>query len=132
MNEKAIEVFISYSTLDADIASKLLEILESYGLSCWIAPRDIPQGGNWAEEIDKAIQRSRCFAVLFSCHSAESKQVPKEISLAVSACEKIYPIRIDDTELQGSFRYHLSDYQFTDAVADPDGKMTELAQTICS
>ena len=132
MKEKAKEVFISYSTKDTDIANALLEVLESYGLNCWMAPRNIPKGAQWAEEIDKAIQNARVFVVIISSHSVESKQVPKEIALAVTACESIFPFRIDDTGLQGTFRYYLSDYQFTDATSDAKQKMTELAETICS
>lgn len=132
MNEKAKEVFISYSTKDTDVAFALLEILESYGLDCWIAPRNIPKGAQWAEEIDKAIQNAKVFVVIISSHSIESRQVPKEIALAVSACDSIFPFRIDDTGLQGTFRYYLSDYQFTDATSDTKQKMTELAEIICS
>lgn len=132
MNEKEKEVFISYSTKDTDIAYTLLEVFESYGLDCWIAPRNIPKGAQWAEEIDKAIQNARVFVVIVSSHSVESKQVPKEIALAVSACESIFPFRIDDIGLQGTFRYYLSDYQFTDATSDTKQKMTELAEIICS
>ena len=132
MSKKAKEVFISYSTKDSDTAFTLLEVLESYGLDCWIAPRNIPQGSQWAEEIDKAIQDARVFVVIVSSHSIESKQVPKEIALAVSACESIFPFRIDDTGLKGTFRYYLSDYQFTDATTDARQKMTELAEIICS
>ena len=79
MNEKTKEVFISYSTKDTEIALALLETLESYGLDCWIAPRNIPKGAQWAEEIDKAIQNARVFVVIVSSHSVESRQVPKEI-----------------------------------------------------
>ena len=132
MNNKAKEVFISYSTKDSEIAFALLEVLESYGLECWIAPRNIPKGAQWAEEIDKAIQNARVFVVIVSSHSIESKQVPKEIALAVSSCESIFPFRIDDTGLKGTFRYYLSDYQFTDATSDSKQKMTELAEIICS
>ena len=132
MSEKAKEVFISYSTKDTEIAFALLEVLESYGLDCWIAPRNIPQGAQWAEEIDKAIQNARVFVVIVSSHSVESRQVPKEVALAVSACESIFPFRIDDIGLQGTFRYYLSDYQFTDATSDTKQKMKELAETICT
>ena len=132
MNNKAKEVFISYSTKDSETAFALLEVLESYGLECWIAPRNIPKGAQWAEEIDKAIQNARVFVVIVSSHSIESKQVPKEIALAVSSCESIFPFRIDDTGLKGTFRYYLSDYQFTDATSDSKQKMIELAEIICS
>ena len=132
MNEQTKEVFISYSTKDTEIAFALLETFESYGLDCWIAPRNIPKGAQWAEEIDNAIQNARVFVVIVSSHSVESRQVPKEIALAVSSCESIFPFRIDDTGLQGTFRYYLSDYQFTDATSDAKQKMIELAEVICS
>ena len=132
MNNNPKEVFISYSTKDTEIAFALLETFESYGLDCWIAPRNIPKGAQWAEEIDKAIQNARVFVVIVSSHSVESRQVPKEIALAVSSCESIFPFRIDDTGLQGTFRYYLSDYQFTDATSDAKQKMIELAEVICS
>ena len=132
MNNNPKEVFISYSTKDSEIAFSLLEVLESYGLECWIAPRNIPKGAQWAEEIDKAIQNARVFVVIVSSQSVESKQVPKEIALAVSSCESIFPFRIDDTGLKGTFRYYLSDYQFTDATSDSKQKMIELAEIICS
>ena len=132
MSEKTNDVFISYSTKDAQTAFRLLEILEQHGLRCWIAPRNIPQGAQWAEEIDAAIQRARVFVVIISGNSVQSKQVPKEVALAVTACEGIFPFRIDETNLQGSFRYYLSDYQFTDAIEDQQQKMTELAEVICN
>ena len=131
MAEKSYDVFISYSTKDSEQAFALLKILEDHGLRCWIAPRNIPRGAKWADEIDKAIQNARVFVVIVSSHSVESKQVPKEVALAVTACESIFPFRIDDIGLQGSFRYYLSDYQFTDATTDPSKKMTELADAIC-
>ena len=79
---KKEEVFISYSTKDTDTAFALLETLESYGLDCWIAPRNIPQGAQWAEEIDKAIQNARVFVVIVSSHSVSyrTKRVGKNRS----------------------------------------------------
>ena len=40
------EVFISYSTVDAVQAETVRNVLEKNGLSCWMAPRDIPGGSN--------------------------------------------------------------------------------------
>ena len=127
---KKWDVFISYSTIDHDAAFGLLAVLEEHGLNCWIAPRNIPQGAVWADEIDRAIQSARVFVVIVSKNSVSSKQVPKEVALAVSACESIFPLRIDDIGLEGSFRYYLSDYQFTDATDEQKKKFTELAEVI--
>ena len=37
----ALDVFISYSSLDKATADAVCNQLESAGISCWIAPRDI-------------------------------------------------------------------------------------------
>ncbi len=42
------EVFISYSKQDAGVAKKFLKGLESPGISCWMAPRDIEPGQTWS------------------------------------------------------------------------------------
>ena len=41
MTEKLYDVFISYSTIDNEIAFELLDVLEKNGLNCGIAPRNI-------------------------------------------------------------------------------------------
>ena len=130
MSEKQYQVFISYSTIDSETAFSLLRVLEDYGLRCWIAPRDIPQGAVWADAIDRGIQESQCFVVIVSSNSISSKQVPKEVALAVTSCEGIFPFRIDKSALEGSFRYYLSDYQFVDAQQEREEKMKELACAI--
>ncbi len=132
MSEKLYDVFISYSTIDSERAFQLLEVLEQNGLNCWIAPRNIPDGTDWAAEIDRAIEHSRVFVVIVSANSQGSKQVPKEIGLAIPACEAIFPFRIDNVELKGGFRYYLSGYQFINAVDQTQVKMQELADAICA
>jgi hypothetical protein len=37
-------VFVSYASQDAAIANSIVEHLESQGLKCWIAPRDVKPG----------------------------------------------------------------------------------------
>ncbi len=44
----AKHVFISHSTKDKQWADQLCSSLETVGISCWIAPRDIQPGQSWA------------------------------------------------------------------------------------
>lgn len=78
----AHEVFISYSTGDASTADRLCEFIEGQGISCWIAPRDIPGGSKWPAAIVKAIQGARAMVILISAHSSTSQQVSREIEIA--------------------------------------------------
>ena len=49
------DVFISYSSKDLDITEQVRRILETNGISCWIAPRNIPSGSSYAAEIPAAL-----------------------------------------------------------------------------
>ena len=128
--QKPYDVFVSYSSKDQEIADRLVQILENCGIRCWIASRDIPDGGIWAVEIDRAIQASRAFVLLLSKNSLASKQVYKELNLADKPCENKYPIRIDNAPLSEGFNYHLSGLQIKKAIQDPEINIQELAKTI--
>ncbi len=38
------QVFISYSTADTTITEQIRDQLETQGIACWMAPRDIAPG----------------------------------------------------------------------------------------
>ena len=49
------DVFISYSHHDAEIRAEIVEKLESAGISCWYAPRNIQPGEEWADAITRGL-----------------------------------------------------------------------------
>lgn len=101
------DVFISHSSKDAAVAEKICGILEKNGISCWLAPRNIMPGDDWATAIAKAITTTKVFIIIYSANSAASTQVPKEIMLAGSKSSYIIPYKIDGTPLKENFEYHL-------------------------
>lgn len=105
------QVFISHSTNDRTIAESICHSLENEGIECWIAPRDIPYGNDWAGEITRAIEASRIFIFVFSKSSNLSTQCPKEINIADSTNIPIICLAIDETEMCPSLRYHLLNSQ---------------------
>lgn len=110
------DVFISHSSKDKAIADKVVAYLEERGVSCWIAPRNIVPGSDWAASISTAITSSKCFLLIYSRNSAESDQVPRELTLAED--EKsvfVIPYKIDDTPLKDSFKYYLSNSHWISA-----------------
>ena len=62
----AHDVFVSYSAADRAPASSVVEGLESRGIRCWVAPRDIPAGSEYGEEIVEAIKSCRILVLIFS------------------------------------------------------------------
>ncbi len=104
-----MDVFISHSSKDKDVADKVVAYLEKRGVSCWIAPRNIVAGTDWAAAISDAISACRIFLIIYSANSSESEQVAREMNLA-ETCSGIYivPYSIDGSELSGTFRYYLT------------------------
>ena len=102
------KVFISHSSKDKAIADQICDTIENNGIGCWIAPRDIPYGNEWAGEITKALRQASICIFLFSKNSNQSKQVAKEIQIAIDNEVVIIPIRLDNVEMNDVLTYYLA------------------------
>jgi hypothetical protein len=109
------DVFISYSTRDTEIAEAVCESLEKDGILCWIAPRDIQPGQEYADAIIDALNTCRVFLVILSEESNSSPQVRREVERAVSKDLTILTFRIDNTILSKAMEYYLSNRHWLDA-----------------
>ena len=123
----AHDVFISHSHADANAAKAVCAALEEAGIRCWMAPRDVLPGTDWADSIVRAVEAARVMVLLFSAHSSSSAQVHREVTLAATAGIAILPLRIDDTPLEGMMRYYLADTHWLDALDPPAREHIALA-----
>jgi len=127
----AHHVFISYSDKDKSIADALCSTLEAGGVRCWITPRDLLPGKDWAEQIIDAIAVSRVMVLLLSASSNESTQVKREVERAVNKNVIVIPFRIENVTLSKTLEYHLSATHWMDALTRPLEKhLQTLAQKI--
>ena len=124
------DVFVSYSSKDKAIADALVHFLEEAKVRCWIAPRDIPAGADYAEVIDDAIRDTTIMLVLFSGSSQKSVWCKKEVNLAVSCCRIILPVKIDDAALTGAMHLYLSDKHWVDAVPEPEIHFAKIRDSV--
>lgn len=113
------DVFISYSSKDKAVADALVHFLEESKIRCWIAPRDIPPGSDYAEVIEGAILGAPIFLLVFSADSQESSWCRKEVSLALADGKVVVPIKIEDVSLSGAMRLYLIDRHWIDAFPEP-------------
>ena len=127
-----IDVFISYSTKDIDVANAICCSLEASGIRCWIAHRDIVPGSDWAESINTAIKSSAVMVLVFSESSNNSTQVAKELNLAISNKLVILPFKIDQSAPTGSMEYYLSDTHWLQASSDITDEITSLTEVVVS
>ena len=113
------DVLISYSNADKTIADAVCAILEKRGVRCWIAPRDISPGAEWASAIAEAIPSSRILVLIHSKSSNESRQVMREVERAVHYDLTIVPFRIEEVALSRSLEYFISSCHWLDAMTPP-------------
>src|ERR1041384_8650539 len=115
----AHDVFISHSAQDKAVADAACAALESAGVRCWIAPRDVQPGHSFAGEGTRAIQQSKAMVLIFSANSNNSQQVLREVQLPVSSHLHIVQFRIEDVRPNDDLTYFLSTPHWLDAMTAP-------------
>jgi TolB-like protein len=113
------DVFISYSSLDKNAAGIVCSILEQNGINCWIAPRDITPGLDFAEAIIDGIKSSRLFILVYTSSSNNSKQVIREVDRAVHFGLQVINLRLEDLPMSKQLDYYLSSVHWLDAMTPP-------------
>jgi hypothetical protein len=108
-------VFVSYASKDQEVADAVCQALEDNGVRCWIAPRDVLPGMEYAAAIIDALNTCQVFLVIFSETSNSSPQVAREVERAISKNRVVLTLRIDDVPLSKSMEYFLSDRHWLDA-----------------
>ncbi len=115
----AHDVFISYSSKDKPTADATCAILESKGIRCWIAPRDILPSADWGEAIIDAIGGARVFVLVFSSNANASPQIKREVERAINRGIPVVPFRIENVVPTKSLEYFLSTPHWLDAFSPP-------------
>ena len=109
------DLFISYATKNADIAKYVVEKVERRGKRCFIAPRDIRSGTDYASEIVKGISNSLAVLLIFSSESDKSAYVLREVNSAVSRNKTIIPLRIENFLPSEAMEFYLGPTHWLDA-----------------
>lgn len=125
------DVFISYSSRDKPTADAACAVLESEGVRCWIAPRDILPGVEYATAISRALTSCKALVLVFSTHANESPQIRREVERAVSRGVPIVPLRIEDVKPTDSMSYYVASVHWLDAFKPPlENHLQSLARTL--
>jgi hypothetical protein len=113
---KKYDIFISHAKEDNKLAVALCHFLEQNRFRCWMAPRDVQAGKDYASCIIDGIQSSRIMIVILSEYSNRSPHVRNEVERAFNHQVAILPFRIRDVIPEQSLEYFLSSYHWLDAV----------------
>ncbi len=100
--------FISHAREDSPIADGLRALLEERGIPCWIAPRNIVPGTEWAQAIIDGIDQSATLVLLISRASNDSPQVPREVAQALRRERPVFPILLEKVLLAPRLDYYIA------------------------
>ena len=123
-------IFISYSSKELDIALKVCEFLESNNIKCWIAPRNVEAGENYATQIVNAIKKCDLFVLLASENTNNSGHVSNEVSIAFDNKKIIIPFKIQDFVFTDEYLYFLGRKHWIEAHDDINYGLRTLIDTI--
>jgi hypothetical protein len=115
----AHEVFISHAYKDKGIADAICRKLESANVRCWIAPRNISTGEDWAKAIRKAINSSRVVVLVLSENANAATHIEREIANAFYTGRAIMPFRLDNAIPRRNFLSYLDSVHWFDSVNPP-------------
>jgi len=125
------EVLVSYSTKDKKWAEAACSVLESRGIRCWIAPRDIIPGTEWAEAIITGIDACKVMVLIFSASANASPHVRREVGRAISKGLTVVPCRVENVRPVGAMDYALGNTHWLDVFTPPvERQMKRLAETV--
>jgi hypothetical protein len=125
------DVFVSYAQPDREAAFRIAEQLENQGVSCWIAPRDVPPGAEYGEAIIAGIEGAKALVLVFSEAANESQFVRREVERAVSKTRPIFPVRVREAEPSGALEFFIASAQWVDAFRTPlEQSLTPIASAV--
>lgn len=126
-------VFVSHSHEDSPAADLIVQALEERGVTCWLAPRDVPPGGSYAEAILNAIESANCFVLIYSEHSNVSSHVMREVERALKFGVNIVPVQFDDSTPSKSLDYLLATVHWLSIASDSrDRSIVKAAEQIAA
>lgn len=126
-----MHIFLSHSSKDAKEAQRICELLEQKDIPCFIAPRDIRSGKEYAEEIVNGIDRAAAVILLLSENANKSPHVLREVERAVSKSIPILVYKLEEVTLSKSMEYFLMTHQWMSAnPSKNDADILEFARNM--
>ena len=126
------DVFISYSSKDETAAHSIRNVLEKNGISCWIAPDDIPFSQDYIKSIPAAIEQSELFLLLITDNAQASKWVRLEYQRALNIGKIIIPFLMKNCPIDEAFNFVNTDANRIDAFRKKDAALEKLVYRINS
>ncbi|MET0280521.1 MAG: toll/interleukin-1 receptor domain-containing protein [Steroidobacteraceae bacterium] len=124
------DIFISFASQDAKIATTICKAIENRGFTCWIATRDILPGENFQSSIVRAIRGAKVLLLVFTANSNRSDEMTKELALASQQKLMVVPLRVENVTPSDAFAYEFATRQWIDLFSDWEQAMGHLGSRL--
>jgi hypothetical protein len=125
-----MHLFVSHVRQDQGTAESIVAELETRGVPCWIAPRDVRPGRPFDVEISDAIDNCFAMFLVFSDQCNESDYIRREVTVANEGKKLIIPFRIENAKPRSGLRLRLNDLHWIDAFSNRDAAIGQLLREI--
>jgi len=112
--------FLTYASADRERALTLADAIEQAGVRVWLDRHSIAGGTSWNAEIVRGIQDCAVLLLLTSDAAIRSRNVQRELQLAVEFDRAILPLRLEPVEYPAEMRYALAGVQWVDVLDRPE------------
>lgn len=110
-----VDVFISYSSKDEQMANLVVEGLSERGVHCWKAGEyTINSGEDFRQKIAEALDECKIFLIILSESSMASPWCKLELTEALRKNKKIYSLKVDGSPIDELFDFKLGCSQTSD------------------
>ncbi len=104
------QIFVSYSRVDTEFVTRLIDDISKQGFDVWMDQQDIGAGQRWDSVIQDALENCGTFIIVLSPTSVASENVLDELSYAINEKKRIIPILLHECEIP----YRIARVQFVD------------------
>jgi hypothetical protein len=125
------KIFISHASLNFRLADEIRSLLEGHDIPCWIAPRDIPAGSSYSEQITLAIKNATALVLVLTDEANISRAVANELEMAFRYQKVIIPVRLRQVQPADSIAFFVNNAQWVDAFQSPlKQRVREIARIV--
>jgi hypothetical protein len=120
-----MQVFLSYSNSDKELARDLAKGLSKYGHKVWFADQHLLPGDNWSLEVGKALENSDAMVVVLSGASSAfaSELQSREVQYALGSphySHRVIPVLVPPVEsIPNRLPWILKNFAAIEASANP-------------
>lgn len=124
--DKNVDVFISYAHDNYHEVKEIVQRLEQQieGLTCFFDVKNIESGDDFTEDIQRALDNSKCLLFMASSASIQSLWVRKEVTYAKNIDKRVVPVLLKTETFKDEFSALVGKSDYFDA--DEEEHMSNL------